>query len=565
MGNISELLVNTSSNPVLVKYIHILVADGCSSSDTVSLIVNPKPVLSSILSAPSICDSTIFNYTPGSATLYTTFVWSRGVVTGIANAADTGSGNPNEYLDNTTVNPVLVTYIYTLTANSCTNVQSVTVHVNPKPVLSSTLTPPAICSSDTFSYTPGSLVSGATYFWIRSAVAGIANLATSGTGNPLETLVNTTTSNATVNYNYIITANSCTDTEVVTVLVKPKPVLTTFLSDTICSGSIFHYTPVSGVSGTAFTWTRSSVSGIINPPGAGTGSVNDTLTNSTYHGLIAVYAYTLTANGCVTKQNVTVKVDPVPAAALITTKSPPALCANTLYQNFGTSSVLSDSVQYSWSADNAAIWAAGSSRQYCLVNFNSPGNSVITLMSGVPGVSCSSKDTFAVNVSSAVSSMPDVIYFHYQFVCLPGNEDSYQWGFDDAQLDSTILTGETSQDYINTAPDPNKYYWVMTSKNGCTQKTYYKTPTRIINATGGAANMILYPNPAEDFLTVELSNITGRTIELAVYNMVGQKVRTAVVFNGKATIDVSGLPSGSYVVGGYSDKLKIAVARFIKN
>ena len=69
------------------------------------------------------------------------------MVAGISNLAAAGTDNPNETLINTTFDPVVVTYTYTLSANGCSNVQNVPVTVNPKPILSSTLTPPAICSN----------------------------------------------------------------------------------------------------------------------------------------------------------------------------------------------------------------------------------------------------------------------------------------------------------------------------------------------------------------------------------------------------------------------------------
>ena len=42
-------------------------------------------------------------------------------VAGISNPASSGSGNPNEVLVNTTTAPVNVVYVYTVTANGCTN------------------------------------------------------------------------------------------------------------------------------------------------------------------------------------------------------------------------------------------------------------------------------------------------------------------------------------------------------------------------------------------------------------------------------------------------------------
>ena len=101
---------------------------GSVNSNPAILTVNPIPVLSSNLTATA-ASGTAFTYTAASSTTGATFAWSRAAVTGISNASANGTGNINETLVNTTASPVNVTYVYTLTANSCTNTQNVVVTV----------------------------------------------------------------------------------------------------------------------------------------------------------------------------------------------------------------------------------------------------------------------------------------------------------------------------------------------------------------------------------------------------------------------------------------------------
>ena len=103
--------------------------NNCTSAEG-SGVAAPKPIpaLSSSLTATAT-SSSAFNYTATSSTAGTTFAWSRAAVTGISNAAATGNGNISETLVNTTTSPVNVTYVYTLTANGCTNTQNVVVTV----------------------------------------------------------------------------------------------------------------------------------------------------------------------------------------------------------------------------------------------------------------------------------------------------------------------------------------------------------------------------------------------------------------------------------------------------
>ena len=111
-------------NPITVSagtYTVTQTVNGCTSSPSASATAAPKPVpsLSGGLTAGAT-SSVVFSYTAASSTGGTTFAWSRAAVTGISNAASSGNGDINETLVNTIASPVNVTYVYTLTANGCT-------------------------------------------------------------------------------------------------------------------------------------------------------------------------------------------------------------------------------------------------------------------------------------------------------------------------------------------------------------------------------------------------------------------------------------------------------------
>ncbi|WP_299581035.1 PKD-like domain-containing protein [uncultured Sunxiuqinia sp.] len=210
-----------------------------------------KPVLSSVLSPPGICSNTPFNYIPTSETAGTIFTWTRAEVPGISNSEGFGNDDPDEILDNTTLDPIPVTYVYNLTANGCTNQQNVTVMVTPTPTLTSSWFPPNICSGSTFSYTPTSSTGGTAFEWRRPEVTGISNTEQSGSGNPNEVLINTTDVIIPVTYYYTLISNSCANLATYPVIVNVLPAPSVTISPQeqllICPGESINLTSSSSV------------------------------------------------------------------------------------------------------------------------------------------------------------------------------------------------------------------------------------------------------------------------------------------------------------------------------
>lgn len=139
---IGQTLTNPTISTATATYTVTPVSGSCvGNSFLITVTVNPKPVLNNSGSSPvAICSGTTYGYTPTSATAGTSINWSRAIFTGINNAAGSGSNNPNEVLNNATnpPAPVTVSYVFTLSANGCSNTQTIPVVVNPKPILSST-------------------------------------------------------------------------------------------------------------------------------------------------------------------------------------------------------------------------------------------------------------------------------------------------------------------------------------------------------------------------------------------------------------------------------------------
>jgi hypothetical protein len=444
------------------------------------------------------------------------------------------------------------------------------VYANVTPL--ATLTTPfsdSICNGEAFIYIPTSNEPSATFTWHRPFIGGISNPVASGTDTIDEVLDNTSYYYIPVTYNFVVTANGCSNAQDVVVTVKPTPRLSSIAFDTVCSGSVYHYVPVTPTTGTTYTWLRSSVSGISPDVSTGTGNISETLTNSNGAATNVVYSFLLTANGCTAIRDVNVLVSrSYPVIATITTKPAPSVCAGSLYLNVGVSTPPPSGVAYTWSAANADIVGIGASSQYVLVNFPHAGSASVTFTYAIAGTRCVVSNTVPVTVGSTTSTRSNVIFNNQQFVYLDNTATGFQWGYDNAAtLDSTVVPGATFQSYPIISPDfTHFHYWVLATKSGCTHKVYYNKPLAVTNINSGKdASMNIYPNPAGSLVTIELNIPQGGMTEVAITNMLGQTVKTQTIQGLTAQFEVSDLPAGCYMVNSVQNGVKLTAGRFIKN
>jgi len=202
------------------------------------------------------------------------------------------------YLDTTftaTTRSDAYNFQYVVTVESCNT-----------PILTSSLTPSATCSSSTFNYTPTFNVGGTTYTWTRNTVSGISNTATSGTTAISETLINTTNAPISVPYVFnIFTEPGCTNSQTVTEVINPRPYIQNN-SVSVCSESTFTITPTNGSgnivpTGTTYTWTVSTNSNVTGQTNQSIpqSSISQTLTNLTIQPQTLIYTITpISPQGC---------------------------------------------------------------------------------------------------------------------------------------------------------------------------------------------------------------------------------------------------------------------------
>lgn len=83
-----------------------------------------------------------------------------------------------------------------------------------------------------------------------------------------------------------------------------------------------------------------------------------------------------------------------------------------------------------------------------------------------------------------------------------------------------------------------------------------------VNELQSKTKLIVYPNPADQSISIHLEGVANDKMELLIYDAMGRLVENKAIFSSQ-TMDVSSLPAGLYSVTVVTDNGK-AVSRFIK-
>ncbi len=446
------------------------------------------------------------------------------------------------------------TTILHIVSNSCgidTSYYSVTVE---SPATLSSTHNLSVCSENEFSYIPTMLGSNPQFYWQRDTVSQIVNSSFSGVDSIKETLSSSSNFPIEVTYRITLLDKGCQAYDSIKLNVKPKPILNSPNNVRVCSGSSVNYSAISLTPGTTFSWIRHYVNGINPDSSSGVGNlISEALDNIFSSPNSTEYIFNLNADGCTNSQSVLVTVEQhLPAIPHIVIAPLPHVCINSNYHNFGADVPPPSGMTYNWyGLGGAEVWATGLTRQFCLVNFPSNGLNWVVLACSYDGNICASKDSFQLFVGPHLSDSAAVNYSAPAFICLLNDQDTYQWGYDDrATLDSTILPFETNQAYINNNPDlSHKFYWVITTKDGCMQKNYLETPTAIIPAPlENRFSLNIFPNPNGGFFSLKVNSSYNEKVYLQIIDAVGKVIENEQLITNKQTDISFNQPPGIYLI-----------------
>lgn len=217
---------NLLINPMVTSLYELIVSMGsCSDTASVTITVNPLPIINTTPPSATLCAGDTLTLTANGAISYS---WTP--ATGLsATSGSTVNASPSS---------TTIYYVEGTDANGCSDSVSITIIVNPLPVISITPSSATICEGDTLLISANGAV---TYNWTPATSLSSTN-GSSVYAFPSDTIT------YTVNGTDI---NGCNNTETLTIYVTPKPIAAISGDLIICEGE---NTTLTATGGTPYEW-----------------------------------------------------------------------------------------------------------------------------------------------------------------------------------------------------------------------------------------------------------------------------------------------------------------------
>jgi gliding motility-associated-like protein len=398
----------------------------CPAIDSVTVIVNPNPVIVINPTSPEICLGESADLTATADVPGTTFQWS------------TGETNPT-----ITVSPnTTTTYTVTgTTPDGCTGTAQVTVVVHPNPVISINSSALEICDQASATLTGSSDIAGTSWLW-----------STGQTVNPIIVAPSVTTT-------YTLTGTSpegCTGFAQIQIVVHPLPNITANTSaPEICDGESATITAGSDVPGTTWLWNTGQT---INPISV---SPNSTTT------------YTVTGttpDGCTGTAQVTVVVHPTPVISI--NSSALEICDQASATLTGSSNIPGTS----W------LWSTGQTTNPIIV---APSVTTTYTLTGTSPDGC----TGSAQIQIVVNPLPNITANTSAPEICDGESATITAGSDVPGTTYLWSNGQTTVSIIVVPITTTTYTVTGTTPDGCTgtaQVTVVVHPNPVISINSSA-------------------------------------------------------------------------------
>ncbi len=506
--------------------------NGCSSATSYTYVVDPEPLLTSNLAPAAMCSGQAFVYTPASTTAGLSFTWSRPGEPGLANPAATGIGAIDETLTDQLQTALDVPYSYTLSANGCTNTQTVDVTVNPQPVINLPVGADQTLCTGSFSNAValGSGVAGANFTWVNDNPA--VGLVASGSGD-IPSFQGTNGGNTPISATLQISAQTpagCSDATPASLVIVVNPaqaaVVTAPDGQLLCMGNVL---PLQATGADGYQWYLNgmAISG-------GTNSILDVTNPGSY--LVTA----ISSNGCRDSSAASTDITLIPTPNLsFSFISPDCVKQPVLFNNASTEG---DGMilNFKWYDSRGDSSTAGSPS----FTYDSAGTVAVTLVAFPQG--CATSADTLTQLLTIVPPIPGMQLAEVDAVAgqpVQLNVPAVS-GVEFSWSPATGLSGDTISDPVATLTVSQQYYITLNPNSACSS-----TDTLLVRVI--PKDLVYIPNaftPNGDnhndrFVIVGINNYPGSKLE--VFDRWGKEV----YFSANYQNDWDGgiQPVGTYV------------------
>jgi Ig-like domain CHU_C associated/Right handed beta helix region len=436
----------------------VAVDDGfCIGRDTVNLIINPIPPVAAFAYVGSFCEGQRDTLIATGAVNY---VWSTG-----------GTSN---------IEPIfpLSTTTYTVTGTDfvgCSDTASITVVVNPQPVVSYTTSSDSVCVGSTVTL---SGTGAQTYVWDNSVVDGSPFTPTT---SGIYTVIGTD-------------ANGCSDTTTANVTVNALPTVNHTVSNSQpCENTLV---TLSGTGASTYSWSGGITDGV------------------PFAASLAQTTYTVTgtdANGCSNTSTATLNVLAAPAVSFTSTST--TVCAGS-------------SVTLSGTGAQSYAWSGGISDGVPFI----PTASGTYIVTGTAANTCTGTDTASVTVNA----LPTVtLGLAFSTICFDDANAALTGGAPAGGNWAGPGVSGTSFDPSAAGNGTHSIVYTYTDANGCSAQAAQNVvvdPCVGITENASANLLQVYPNPNNGVFTLSFTG--SNAAQLQAFDATGKLVLDAQILPG---------------------------------
>ncbi|GGD51029.1 hypothetical protein GCM10011514_14110 [Emticicia aquatilis] len=472
--------------------------NGCTLSDTASVLVKPLPVTIALSNSP-VCENAATQLTAENAGTNAKYAW-------------VGPNNFNSTLQNPVLDSASVAkagiYTVEITLDGCKQTDTTLVVVKPLPLVSITANTP-ICEDDTLKLSVSSLIGG-TYAW-----SGPNNFTSSQNTVQIQKV----SLNASGLYQVTVTKDACSKNDSVSIGIKPKPLVQILSNSPVCEQDSLQLTAANAGVNATYSWS--------GPNGFTSNIQNPTVSPMTM-AKAGKYILQVNLDNCIEYDTTEVVVKPLPILAL---SSNLPVCAEDTLKLFTGNNQLGTTFKWSGPAGfsdttstsiipNVSVQQSGLYQVTAVLNGCFKADSISVLIKPLPVAIASAKDdSLCVGETLELSAANAGIGANYSWEGPNGFISNEQ---------SPVITPVTSsnagkyilkvtlnnceaKDTINIVVNPLPTLVIDSAK--CTPdlkyyNVYYHASDSLVSSTAGIFENGILKNIPKDSLSVRLTVTT---------------------------------------------------------